>query len=871
MIEPSRPTPIHVDAGIAFAFCVTAGLLLSAGPQDYPHLHAILDTVAFVLSGVLAASCWDMGRRSSDALLRWVAVVFCYVAALNFVHVIVSVEWTGTLAPIASAQSVLRPSTWPPAELLLPLGIATGLALMLRGSKWRPELVVAFGALALLLLYTFYKLPRYTEPVVFGITRPALIANPVLWAGVIFFSWRARAEHRLMRVLVVASVGMLAGDMSMLFSEAPHDAAAMVAHLGKCSGYLAMLLGVMQMAAWDMQQRIRVERELAELNSALEQRVCERTSALTAANLSLEAEIGVRKAAERKITAQLDRLNLLQHITRAVSERQDLQSIFQVVLRHIEDSLPIDFGCVCIYDASAELLQVTRVGAKSEAIAAELTMTEQSRVPIDANGLSRCVRGQLVYEPDISQVPFPFPQRLAAGGMRSLVAAPLLVESKVFGVLIAARADTNSFSSGDCEFLRQLSEHTALAAHQSQLHTALQLAYDDLHRTQLVILQQERLRALGQMASGIAHDINNAISPVALYTDSLSDTDLNLGETTREYLDVVRQAVKDVTHTVSRMREFYRQSSPDLALQPVDVNRVVPKIIDFTRARWSDIPQQRGIVIHMSSELAPESPLLLGIESEVREALINLVFNSIDAMPDGGNLTLRTALVRDGNVPRVTIEVQDTGIGMDEDTSKRCLEPFFTTKGERGTGLGLAMVYGIVQRHGGDIEITSVPNKGTTVSLSFPGTSGAPGLAIELEGARPPRLRILVIDDDPLLTKAMRDILEKDGHLVTTVNAGQAGIDAFRASHGGPNAFAIVVTDLGMPYVDGRQVAQAIKMTSSATPVVLLTGWGQRLVAEGDFPAHVDRILNKPPKLRELRRTFVELFGRQTQAETTRS
>ena len=169
------------------------------------------------------------------------------------------------------------------------------------------------------------------------------------------------------------------------------------------------------------------------------------------------------------------------------------------------------------------------------------------------------MRGQLVYEPDVSAVDFPFPRRLAGGGLHSVVAAPLLFESQVFGILIASRRQVNGFSSGDCEFLRQLSEHVALAAHQAQVYTALEQAYEDLRQTQQTVMRQERLRALGQMASGIAHDINNAVSPVALYTESLLETEPNLSPRTREYLETTQRAIDDVAHTVARMREFYRQ------------------------------------------------------------------------------------------------------------------------------------------------------------------------------------------------------------------------------------------------------------------------------------------------------------------------
>jgi PAS domain S-box-containing protein len=569
------------------------------------------------------------------------------------------------------------------------------------------------------------------------------------------------------------------------------------------------------------------------------------------------------KQAEQRLQTQLERLRLLSHITHAIGERQDLQSIFQVVVRSLEDHLPIDFGCVCLYDMAHASLTVTCVGSKSQQLARELAMTHHAHIAVDQNGLSQCVRGQLVYEPDTTRVPFPFAHRLMQSGLRALVVAPLLVESQVFGVLIAARRDAFSFSSADCEFLRQLSEHVALAAHQAQLYEALQQAYDDLRQTQQAVLQQERLRALGQMASGIAHDINNAVSPVALYTESLLEHEPNLSARARGYLETMKHAINDVAATVARMREFYRQREEPLMLVPVHLNRLVQQVIDLTRARWVNIPQKQGIMIETRIKLAPDLPVIMGVESEIREALTNLIFNAVDAMPAGGTLTLRTQIAAGapGDVAgapirkQVQVELTDTGVGMDEETQRRCLEPFFTTKGERGTGLGLAMVYGIMQRHSAEIEIDSAIGKGTTVRLSFPVPIDivAPPAPSEIVRSDPRRLRILIVDDDPLVLQSLRDTLEIDGHLVTTVNGGQTGIDAFHTAQARGEPFAIVFTDLGMPHVDGRQVASAVKGAFPSTPVILLTGWGQRLVEDGDVPPHVDRVLNKPPKLRELR------------------
>ncbi|MET3133143.1 signal transduction histidine kinase/HAMP domain-containing protein/ActR/RegA family two-component response regulator [Oxalobacteraceae bacterium GrIS 1.11] len=585
---------------------------------------------------------------------------------------------------------------------------------------------------------------------------------------------------------------------------------------------------------------------------------------LAQANSALQSEIIVRQQAEQKVHAQLGRLNLLHQITRSIGERQDLRSIFQVVVRSLEDQLPLDFACICLYQEASKTLEVTSVGLLSETLAREFAMTESSSIPIDENGLSRCVHGELVYEADIAEVPFPFPQRLARGELRSLVMAPLLAESTVFGVLVVARRQAKGFASGECEFLRQLSEHVALAANQAQLYGALQRAYDDLRQTQQSVMQQERLRALGQMASGIAHDINNAISPVALYTESLLETEQNLSPHGRHCLEVIERAIDDVAATVARMREFYRQRAPQLTLNPVNANLLVQQVVDLTRARWSDMPQQRGIVITLHTELDPDLPAIMGIDGEIREALTNLIFNAVDAMPDGGMLTVRTKMApagADGTPRQALIEVSDSGVGMDESTRRRCLEPFFTTKGERGTGLGLAMVYGMMERHGAQIDIRTAIKQGTTVSLAFLLPEFAAQIA-QPAGAYSiaSRLRILLVDDDPMVLKALRDILAIDGHMVTAADGGQAGIDTFRTAQEQGEPFALVITDLGMPYVDGRKVATAIKQMAPTTPLIMLTGWGQRLIPDSDNLVEVDCVLSKPPKLRDLRLALTKLF-----------
>lgn len=849
---------------------VVALWLLTVGRRDYPQLHTILDTGACLLSGALALLLWDLGERISSAFSRHLALSFAATSLLELVHVIVTVEWSGPLAAVSEQAPLLRPATWPPAAHLLPLGIC--IALWMPPRRQTGTRVIAGGALpvALALSMLFRWIPSYAQPGLFGITRPSLALVPILWGVVAWRSARGKLAERALPALALTSVPLLVGHVAMLYSRAPHDTLAMIAHLGKLSGYLALLFSLMHLAARDLVARLRLERELESANATLEHRVVTRTAELEASNQALESEAGVRRRSEQKVHAQLQHLNLLHQITRAIGERQDLSSIFQVVIRSVEEHMPLDFACVCTYDRVSHSLTVTSVGVACEALALSLAMPERAQVPVDENGLSRCVRGELVYEPDISDVPMPFPQRLVRGGLRSLVAAPLLVESQIFGVVIAARLQPEGFTSGECEFLKQLSEHAGLAAHHAELYSALQAAYDDLRQTQQAVMQQERLRALGQMASGIAHDINNAISPAAIYAETLLDREKNLSAGAREQLETIKRAIEDVGQTVGRLGEFYRQRERQLPQVPVDVSKMARQVIDLTRARWSDMSQRQGIAIRVDTDFAEQPLTILGVESEVREALTNLVFNAVDAMPDGGTLTLRTLAAEGpaiGNGQRashhVIIEVADTGLGMDEDVRRRCLEPFYTTKGTRGTGLGLAMVYGVIMRHGGELEIDSALGKGTIMRLKFAAPLVVPGTEAEFAApAARGRLRILIVDDDPLILKSLRDALEGDGHLVTAANGGRAGVEEFRRANESGLPFAVVITDLGMPDFDGRKVASAVKNESRTTPVVLLTGWGQRLVTEGDVPPNVDHVLNKPPRLRELREVLHHLVRR---------
>jgi signal transduction histidine kinase/ActR/RegA family two-component response regulator len=395
-----------------------------------------------------------------------------------------------------------------------------------------------------------------------------------------------------------------------------------------------------------------------------------------------------------------------------------------------------------------------------------------------------------------------------------------------------------------------------------RLTEGTQKAYEELRRAQAAVVQQERLRALGQMASGMAHDINNALSPITTYSELLLNTLPDLADAPRQRLKRINQAAEDVAQIVARMREFYRRDLDPDQLEKVNVNLAVEEAIDLTRPRWRDLAQRQGVSIQVKFELDTNPPELVCNASELREALTNVVFNSVDALPQGGVITLVTRMVtkpvlQEGDpVEReLHIEVRDNGIGMDEKARQHCLEPFFSTKHKTGgTGLGLAMVYGMVKRHDGSIEIDSAPNRGTCVRLIFPIQERA-AAAPRVQAAIPEpcrSLRILCIDDEPELRQLLRDVLEVHNHKVSIASSGSEGLEMFRTHFQGQDPYEIVITDLGMPDMDGHHLARAVKAVSPHTPIIMLTGWGTMMKAEGETAPEVDAVLSKPPRIAEL-------------------
>lgn len=285
---------------------------------------------------------------------------------------------------------------------------------------------------------------------------------------------------------------------------------------------------------------------------------------------------------------------------------------------------------------------------------------------------------------------------------------------------------------------------------------------------------------------------------------------------------------------------------------------MVREVIELTEAKWKKSSVERGVNIEIELKLSPNIKEIKGVKSEIREALINLIFNAVDALVNGGKIVISTEM-QNGNIK---LSVRDTGIGMDNSTIEHCLEPFFTTKGERGTGLGLSIVYGIMHRHGGNIKISSQPGIGTDVTLIFPcALEDKKPHQSNMKGSYSPGpLKILYIDDELPVTALVRDILSADNHTVVIANDGETGIRLFNEHVKAGKPFDLIITDFVMPKMDGGKVASVIKSISPEIPIILLTGWD---LPENRLGKNVDLMLRKPVFPEELKDAIVKVTSKK--------
>lgn len=346
--------------------------------------------------------------------------------------------------------------------------------------------------------------------------------------------------------------------------------------------------------------------------------------------------------------------------------------------------------------------------------------------------------------------------------------------------------------------------------------------------------QADKLRALGQLASGVAHDFNNALAAI-LGRAQLMRRQINDEAQTRN-LDIIQTAAEDAAATVRRIQTFARQSQSK-EFELLEVGSLLRDAVEITRTRWEN--EARSCGLNYEVELEAVSDLhTQGIASELREVFVNLIVNAIDAMPLGGNLSI-TGERMDGSI---SLRFSDTGMGMTEEVRDRIFEPFYTTKGMQGTGLGLAISYGIIERHGGHINVRSEVEKGTNFEIDLPFfQKQRVAVTKTLPPLETPSLSILVIDDEPIVLDTLGEMLRMLSHRVELVESGRAAMKLLGEQH-----FDLVFTDLSMPEMDGWEVAREIRHRWPDVLIVLVTGYGKGTEPPSGETELIDAVIGKP-------------------------
>ncbi|GBE57428.1 blue-light-activated protein [bacterium BMS3Abin01] len=364
--------------------------------------------------------------------------------------------------------------------------------------------------------------------------------------------------------------------------------------------------------------------------------------------------------------------------------------------------------------------------------------------------------------------------------------------------------------------------------------------------------RSERLRALGELAGGVAHDFNNYLTVILGNTQLLlADSNDNSDDDRRESLRTIERAATDAAETVRRIQEFTRVRTAR-SFTMVDINGVIADAMDVSRPRWKDEALARGVEIEMLNSPG-DVPLVNANSSELGEVFMNLIINAADALEQGGAIEIESR----ARGHWVEVTVADNGEGMEEEVMRRIFDPFYTTKGAAGVGLGLSVTYGIINRHGGEISVESSPGKGTTFCVRLPMATVAD---LEKASVEEPhvdtemRARVLIIDDIEMIRTLLQGVLEGMGHTVEAAGSGSSGIEIFDRQLAVGEPFDLVMTDLGMPEMSGWEVVEEIKRLSPRTPVAMITGWGDQLDRDRMTASQVDHVIAKPFSVEEVRR-----------------
>ena len=387
-----------------------------------------------------------------------------------------------------------------------------------------------------------------------------------------------------------------------------------------------------------------------------------------------------------------------------------------------------------------------------------------------------------------------------------------------------------------------------------ELHIAIEIAFYK-HKMEESLLQSEKLKSLGVITAGVAHEFNNILAVIMGNAELLNrvkdDKKLETG------LNAIIKASDDGAQIVKRMITYAKAGGSTSNYLLTDINYLIREVIDFTMPRWKNIAQSEGLYNYLDTEGMKEIPEVFCNPTELREVFVNLINNSLDAMPDGGRISFST----ESDENTVFVSISDTGKGMPEDVKKKIFDPFFTTRRPLGTGLGMSCAYSIIKSHGGKIEVESEVGEGTTINLNIPiRKNTVQRIVVSPEPDREVatrKLRILIVDDNEDVCVIMNSFLTRDGHTVRTLNNGIEAIELTRIED-----FDLVLCDLAMPGLTGYDVIKVLNKLDRRPKIGLVTGWNEKLKVFDEEDIKIDFILKKPFNHSRLTEHINEAFAR---------
>jgi len=554
----------------------------------------------------------------------------------------------------------------------------------------------------------------------------------------------------------------------------------------------------------------------------------------------------------RELADAVARLTSMVEAARVMSESRSVHELAEFFVRFISERLKVNRVSLMLVNESSRTLRIVAHRGLDE------LDTERVEVELGegiAGRVAETGQAWLVTDMEADERASAYRKKDLANSFISapiVLSLPLKSSQRIVGVVnLTNREDNQTFGQEDLNYLHALSSQLALAIDRTRQFEELDHAYASLKATQEQLLFSERLKATGQLAAGVAHDVNNVLS-IVLGKVQLAKIALECGQRHSKVARDLNTVIKTVNQGAAIIKRIqdHCKSDTEQAEVVVDLNRIVREAVEMTRPKWKEESGAQNRTIRIEYELG-EIESVSGNLHEITQVVGNLIFNAVEAMPGGGSLIFRTY----GEEHWTVLEVEDTGLGMDEKTLARIFEPFFTTK-EHGQGLGTSILHEIVKRHGGKIAVRSATGQGTTFTVCLPamGTrdESPPPVALPEVTTRDFG-RILLVDDEDLVRETYEEALQTQGHEILTSSCGSDALKLLDS-----NSVDLLITDLSMDGMSGVELARLFKKRFPDVPVILLSGWAESYVSEKINDVGVDYVLQKPCMIDRLLDTVQE-------------